>query len=657
MEPLAPGARHGSALVPAILVALLAAAPGAGCRHGPARPDLRCDPARAACAGTHRLVILHASDGESEIVARPGAGGIARFAGLADALRARESAPTLLLHAGDAFMPAPPLQVERDGKNAVALANALPGYAAAVLGNHEFDLGEGFLADMARASPYPLLSATVHPDAGPLVPLWLEVPEDRPAPWLEEHPGRLLPRGKLCAGALRPGPNGPVCDGFPVGVIGATTETLRRIASSPTALGVAPTAVAVRARIQAQADALAREGVGVVVLVSHLQDVSHELDLIDDGLTGVDLIVAGGGDDLLAAPGHRLLAGDVRDERCDDEPRCYPLLRTARDGRPVAIVSVAGQYRYLGRLGVAFDEEGVLVQVDPSSRPWPVDDASLAEAGGAADPAGLALEAHVRETIAPLSVPIVHSSRFLNGIREDVRNRETNLGNLGADSLAWAARRVVPEVAFALRNGGGIRAAIGGFDEKALRPVGGPVTLLDLETAFRFDNRIVAVTTTHRVLVETLEAALRGAGTGRGHFPQASAGILVRYDVTRPEQVQAIDADGGVIGVKRAGERIRELTITTAAGEVPVVRDGRLVTPDAKVTFATLDYLARGGDGWFPGSAPGLEVVPLEATEVNAARAFLEHLEAEGRWEKGEGYPDPEPGRPGTFTRLIPVAD
>jgi 2',3'-cyclic-nucleotide 2'-phosphodiesterase (5'-nucleotidase family) len=319
----------------------------------------------------------------------------------------------------------------------------------------------------------------------------------------------------------------------------------------------------------------------------------------------------------------------------------------------VAIVSVHGQHRYLGRLGLGFDGAGVLAAIDPASRPWPVDDASLAEAGGAPDPAGLALETHVRATIAPRSRPLVHADAFLNGIREAVRNRETNLGDLGADALARAAREVRPDVGFALRNGGGIRAAIGGFDEELRRPTGGPVTLLDLETAFRFDNRIAVVTTTHRVLVETLEAALRGAGTGRGHFPQVSAGVALRYAASRPEQVQAVGADGTVLGVRRAGERVRELTV----GGVPVVRDGRLVTPDARVTFATLDYLARGGDGWFPGAASELEVTPLPATEVGAARALLEALEAEGRWRGGAGYPDPDPARPETFRRLIPVED
>jgi 5'-nucleotidase/UDP-sugar diphosphatase len=659
VEPLAPGARHGSAVVPALLAALLAAAFGAACRHGPARPDLRCDPARAACAGAHRLVILHASDAEAEILARPAsgphpaAGGIARFAGLADALRAREEAPTVLVGAGDAFMPAPALAVEVDGQNAVALANSFPGYAAAALGNHEFDLGEAFLADMVRASPFPLLTATVHPSAGPLAPLWYEVPLDQPAPWLEGLGGRIVPRGKLCAGVLRDGPAGPVCDGLAVGVIGATTETLRRIASRPTDLGVAPTFEAVRERIQAQADALAAEGVKVVLLLSHLQDVSHERELLADGLTGVDVIVAGGGDDLLADPHHRLLPGDRRDGLCDDETRCYPLLHAARDGRPVAVVAVPGQHRYLGRLAVAFDDEGVLVAVDPDSRPWPVDDPSLAEAHGAPDPAGLALEARVRSATEPLSAPVVHAEVFLNGIREDVRNRETNLGNLGADALAWAARRERPDAAFALRNGGGIRASIGSFDEQGLRRIGGPVTLLDLRTAFRFDNRIAVVTTTHRALVETLEASLRGAGEGRGHFPQVSAEVRLRYDLSRPEQLQDVGPDGAVRGVARAGGRIRELWI----GGTAVVRDGRILAPEAEVTFATLDYLARGGDGWFPGSAAGLRVAILDATEVAAALGYLEHLAATGRWNGGAGYPDPDPADVDTFTRLIPASE
>jgi hypothetical protein len=50
-----------------------------------------------------------------------------------------------------------------------------------------------------------------------------------------------------------------------------------------------------------------------------------------------------------------------------------------------------------------------------------------------------------------------YTSVFLNGISGEVRNRETNLGNLTADANLAAARAVDPAVTVSIRNSGGIR--------------------------------------------------------------------------------------------------------------------------------------------------------------------------------------------------------
>ena len=394
-----------------------------------------------------------------------------------------------------------------------------------------------------------------------------------------------------------------------------------------------------------------------MILLSHLQGVEHELEL-SEGLSGVDVIVAGGGDDRLAQPGHRLLPGDLPDSSCAAAGggSCYPLRRTGKDGKPLLIVATDGHFRYLGRLGLSFDAAGAIAAVDPASRPWPADDSTLAELGVTTGGEALALQERVRAEIEPLGKPLLRTTHFLNGLRENVRNRETNLGNLAADAILWAASQGStpgPKAAFALRNGGGIRAPIGAVDPVTLKLIGSAVSELDIRSSLRFDNKLVVVRTTHAALVETVEASLRGAGTGRGRFPQVSAGVELVYSGAEPEQEQTLSPDGVVTGISRPGSRVRELSYVPPGGKrVVVVKAGKLLAPQARVAFATLSYTVRGGDGWFPGRAGALDVVELPATEQSALRGFLTQLVQSGAWKDGADYPDPTPGEPESFRRI-----
>lgn len=587
-----------------------------------------------------RLVVLHASDLESELLGNGSAGGIGRFVGVLDALRSRSKLPTITVAAGDTFMPAPALGLEIDGENPVTSGNGLAGFQASAIGNHELDEGESFLAGRIRASAFPYLSATIDPAGSPLAEVAVDVGER--TPWLADHPGRLLPRGLLCAGGTVVD---GACTGITVGVIGATTETLHTISGATLRIGLPADKAELRRRIQAQADALAKEGVDIVVLLSHLQDVTADLELIEAGLTGVDVIVSGGGDDRLANEGDRLLPGDTRDAVCAGEKRCYPILRKARDGSQVAVVATDGQLRYVGRLALAFDERGRLCSVGEGSRPWPVDDRSLAALDAAPAPAAVALEARVRKALRDRFAALAARAPYLDGDRDAVRNRETNLGNLSADSILHEARKRRPDVLFALRNGGSIRASIGTFDPATGARSGGTIRPLDIAEALRFDDELVVVTTTRRVLVETLESALRGAGTGRGHFPQVSEGVELHYDPAAPEQTHRM-IDGRVAGVEHPGSRVRRLV----AGGIVLVEDGRLLEPDRPITFATLDYLVRGGDGWFPGAIESLQLEGLGIGEQAALAAYLRDRIEAGAWEDGRAYAEIAPA-----SRIRPV--
>lgn len=680
MKSAAPPASYSLVKLLAAVVAL-----AGGCASSPvtssAPPESAAAPAPSSSAvpfsperTARRLTILHTSDSESALLASERDdvetspyGGVGRAVTLTRALAARAEEPVLLVSAGDTWMPAPELHLRLDGKNAVVASNNLLGYQASALGNHEWDLGEGFLADQLEHSSFPYLSATVDVTEGPLASRIVSVEELLSAgPWARENGGKLLPRTRVCLGELAPpGETGAAdlarCRGSVVGLVGATTELLRSISNVPAHVGLASSLEEVRARVQTQVDALIAEGVDVIVLLSHLQGARKELQLIEDGLVGVDVIVAGGGDDRLANAQHRLLPGDEVSDVCKGSSEsCYPLVRTAKDGRPVVVVATDGQLRYVGSLSVGFDERGVLTEVASVSRPWPVDEESLLELRAAPVPEAVVFEGRAHDELAPRTRPFADAAVFLEGRREEVRNRQTNLGDLSADAMLWAARRQVPKgtnPAFAVRNGGGIRAPIGRFHTETYVLEGGPVRLIDLESALRFDGGIVVVKTTHEALRETFEAALIGAGTGRGQFPQVSRGVLLEYTKKAPEQAHVVEG-GHVTGVSCPGARVRTLTIRAADGTaITVVEDGRLPTPKARIDVVTLGFLAKGGDGWFPGRAKSLESVKLtreggEVTEQWTFRAFIEELERKGEWQGGVAWPDPVVTRPETFTRI-----
>lgn len=174
-----------------------------------------------------------------------------------------------------------------------------------------------------------------------------------------------------------------------------------------------------------------------------MRDIAIERDLARR-LHGVDVIVAGGSNALLADGTDRLRTGDTAQGG-------YPLIESSATGDPVAVVSTIGNYRYLGRLVVTFDEQGLILPagIDPVVSGAFVADAQEVIATGNAAPSA-ALAAGIQFAllaIVPKDAVILGETRvYLNGDTKEVRTQETNLGNLTADSMLYAARQVAPGV-------------------------------------------------------------------------------------------------------------------------------------------------------------------------------------------------------------------
>jgi 5'-nucleotidase / UDP-sugar diphosphatase len=527
------------------------------------------------------LSILHANDGESKVISDGDFGGLDRFATRVLQLRQAATAfdPTdrtprgaITVTSGDNFLASPAITAGFDNHDAGgrifdAIALDYIGFDAMAIGNHDLDFGPDRMADFIGdhvGSQVPFLSANLD--------FSNETTELQ----------SLVAAGRIAASVV------VETAGEQVGIIGATTERLPFI-SSPRNIVIGDVATAVQAEI----DALIAAGVDKIVLVSHLQSIDEELALIA-GLTGLDVAIAGGGDELLANDNDLLVPGDTASGP-------YPLIATDADGREVPVVTTAGNYEYVGRLVVHFDYNGEVVAIDEVSGPVRV-------AGGAEPDAVLPdpfVQQQVVEPVAAFQadlaanviVPAANCEVDLDGRRgavtsspfaivtPGVRNSETNEGSLIADALLWQGRQLAasfgaPLPIVGLQNGGGIR------NDDIIPCTTAGLTELDTFDMVPFANFVSIIQIPREQFKEVMENAVSRIENGDGRFAQV-AGFSFTFD--RAGTAQLLDAEGNVT---TPGSRIVGLTLDDGT----VVVNGGTVQPGADIVIATIDFLARGGD-------------------------------------------------------------
>lgn len=557
------------------------------------------------------LQLLHAADMDSTVGAL---GNVENFSAILDGFRKQFPHNTVLLSAGDNLVPGPRyfaagdaandtvLGVAGNGRGDIALLNAM-GFQASALGNHELDRGTGAFAATigsdtrdGRTYPgarFPYLSSNLE-FAGDNNLRDLVVPDGQEAALVA---GSLAKSAVITVGGQR------------IGVVGATTPNLGTI----TGIGGITVQPAVEtdidglaAIIQHAVDTLVSQGINKVIVLAHMQHIAIEQALATK-LVDVDIIVAGGSNTLLADENDRLRDGD---EAADT----YPLRFESPKGEPLLLVNTEGDYKYLGRLVVAFDAQGVVLPetIDPFVSGVYATDTQGAQAfAGRPIPAVSRIVASLRGVLQARDGNIVgKTSVYLEGRRGVVRTQETNLGNLTADANLWVARQVDAEVAVSLKNGGGIRGEIGsvvqppGTTDPAevvfLPPPANPligkeagdVSQFDVEGTLRFNNGLAIVPLTARQLAAVMEHAVGFDGVGDvtvGRFPQV-AGMRFSFDPAAP-----------------SGQRVRSLAVVDDSGGVTdrVIERGVVVgDPERRIKIVTLNFLANGGDG-YPFPVPG----------------------------------------------------
>lgn len=161
--------------------------------------------------------------------------------------------------------------------------------------------------------------------------------------------------------------------------------------------------------------------------------------------------------------------------------------------------------------------------------------------------------------LAELAKPVGRTSIAIDARSAQNRTRETNAGNLVADSFRKATRADV-----ALMNGGSIRA------DEMIGP--GRLTMRDVLSILPFKNRLIKIEVSGATLRATLEHGVsRSAEDSEpGGFPQVS-GIQFSFDASRP-----------------AGSRIVDVRV-----------NGQPLSESRKYSLATTTFLALdGGDGY-----------------------------------------------------------
>jgi 5'-nucleotidase len=137
-------------------------------------------------------------------------------------------------------------------------------------------------------------------------------------------------------------------------------------------------------------------------------------------ISSVDVVIAGGGDELLADGDDLLIPGDE-----GEVYGAYPQIVADVDGTEVPIVTTSGEYRYVGNLVVGFDKDGEVVVVE-EKRSGPVRVAT-GDCGGtlpcddavAPDPMMQAMVVDpVEATVAALAETVIGTSEVaLDGLR------------------------------------------------------------------------------------------------------------------------------------------------------------------------------------------------------------------------------------------------
>jgi 5'-nucleotidase len=418
-----------------------------------------------ALTGPVDITILHTSDIHAHLMpfdcaSGTAMGGYARIKSYKEKLEA-QGRTVVLLSSGDVFQGTLFFRFFR-GKPDVEFMNQ-SGYAAMAVGNHEFDAGQQGMIDAFQEAKFPVLSAN------------LQFTAYRGLQQLIK-PSTILP---ITVGSTT----------LKLGLIGLTDEQLMQ--DVPKAFLEGIIVETADTSLKRELPTLKAKGADVVVALAHL-GWSRELELSTQfpELAGV----LGGHSHLFIDP---------------------PVVKPTANGHQ--FVSQPGEFgRAVTRLDLRFSPTPQGVKTEVLAAGLMPMNAALPEDG---EIKGI-VDALWKQVSDKVSVPLGEALNKLDGDKPWVRERETTMGNLVADSMV----RAIP-ADLAVINGGGVRSSI----------QTGVVTIGDCLNVLPFDNYLVKLTMTGDLLQKLFEQvrAAIAVTPGFGGFLQVSRGLVVRYGLAK----------------------------------------------------------------------------------------------------------------------------
>lgn len=478
-------------------------------------------------------VILHTNDVHGRIVEEKGVIGDAKLATVIEQERAKSNQTTLVVDAGDAFQGLP-ISNSTKGEARAEILNKMQ-YDAMAVGNHEFDFGLDEAKKYKEILKFPLLSSNTYVNGARLFEASTIVDKDK------------------------------TVEGDEFVVIGVTTPETATKTHPKNVKGVTFTdpiseVNKVIEEVQAKARAEGKDYKHYVVL-AHLGV---------DTTTPVEW------------------RGSTLAEALSKNPRLKGKRVTVIDGHSHTVESTTyGDNVTYNQTGSYLHNVG---KITYKSRQLLGNPTQIPAADAKKLPANPTVEKLVKDIKqkydAKNAVEVVSNSPVeLNGDRENVRVRETNLGNVVADSLyQYGQTGFSHPTDIAVTNGGGLRETIA---------KGKPITKGNVIAVLPFGNTISQIQVTGQQVLDMFEKSLGSIlqvdkdgkkvldENGQpllepsGGFLQVS-GVKVYYDTNLP-----------------SGKRVLAIQVKNRT-------TGRYDLLDLAKTYylATNDFLAAGGDGY-----------------------------------------------------------
>lgn len=501
------------------------------------------------------IVILHTND------VHGGIDGYASVAALKDAYEAA-GAQVLLMDAGDFIQGSTSVNVSQ-GANAVELMN-MAGYDVATTGNHEFDYGYANLKTLMEQADFPILAANAFTAEGELA---------------MDEANTTFQLGDVTVGVFGLATPETATKAHPAKLEGVTFLAEDELFNCA----------------QEQVDELTAEGCDYIICLGHLgidaeSTGNRSIDLLEN-VTGIDVFID----------------GHSHSEQAD--------IAEVTDGTGMVgdtiLTSTGTKLENIGVVDIAADGTIAATTI-------PMEDVTATE-GFTPDQAIADRVAEINAQIEEeMGVVIGTSEVNLNGVKEEVRAGETNLGDLVTDAMLWQAGLDNEAVDAAITNGGGIRASISAGD----------ITKQFVNDVLPFGNTLYVIELTGAELLEALEASTFVTPEPEGGFPQVAG---MEFVVNTGADFDAGELYPGT--TFHEPNSINRVSILTVGGDAFDV--------NATYTIVTNDFMAAGGDTYYAFSAAGSGYdtgVPLDqvvmdyiAEELNGTVTAADYGEPAGR--------------------------